>query len=85
VPVVARAVPTFWKKQQKRLEHRARPCLWWHGQCQPSGVGSGSETLLAWIFLHQIFIILAPNNILDPFLLESSSKPFLFPQESIFS
>jgi len=63
----------------------ARPSLWWHGPCQASGVGSGLETFLAWKFLHRIFIFSAPNIILDPFLLESSLKPFLFSQESIFS
>jgi len=78
-------VPPLWEKQQKGVLHRARPCLWWHGPCQAFGVGSGLETFLAWIFLHRIFIFLAPNIILDLFLLESSLKPFLFPQESIFS
>ena len=89
---MARAVPTFWKKQQKRANASstvvhvvARSCMWWHGLCQASSVCSGLETSLAWIFLHQIFIFSATNIILDPFLLESSLKPFIFPQESIFS
>jgi len=85
VPLAARAMPPLWKKQQKGILHRARSCLWWHGPYQASGVGSGLEIFLAWVFLHRIIIFSAPNIILDHFLLESSLKPFLFPQESIFS
>jgi len=65
------------EKQQKGLQSSSTVVPVAARPCQPSSVGIGFETLTAWIFLHHIFIFSAPNIILDPFLLESSLKPFL--------